>query len=456
MQKSEEATEDIKKEERLRCLSEASFEGIAVHEKGMIIEINRVFAEMFGYYYPEIIGMHALQLTAPESRDLVLQKIVSGYEGPYEAVCLRKDGSTFIAEVRGRSISYCGRMARVAAIRDITGNKQAEEELRKSHSNLSTLYSVSAAISRTISMDRLFDIVLETVTGLDIFNAERKGGIFIVEGSIMKLVSHLGHPDIFLDLHKDMKVGDCLCGLAAKTGEIIISKNSDDDMRHTVRYPGIHSHGHIIIPLKARYTIVGVLYLYLPADFDIDESMLNLLTSIGNQIGVAIDNAKLYEETRALSLLDPLTGLANRRMMDILFEKYLAGTQRSGTPLSVIMLDIDHFKKYNDTYGHDTGDKLLAQLGKLLLKEIREADLAVRYGGEEFLILLPETDLLKASETAERIRGFIESTLPTTVSIGVASYNLKIKKLGKIIKKADEALYMAKKKGRNRVEVAHV
>jgi diguanylate cyclase (GGDEF)-like protein/PAS domain S-box-containing protein len=445
---------DIRSKERFRCLSEASFEGIAIHDKGRIMEVNRAFAEMFGYKHPEIIGMHALQFTSPESRDSGLQNIVSGYEGPYETVCLRKDGSTFTAEIRGKSILYQGRMVKVTAIRDITGIKQAEEELRDSHLNLSTLYRVSAAITQTISLDKLFSIVLDTVTGLDLFNAERKGGIFIVEGNRMKLVSHLGHPDIFLKLHKDMKVGECLCGLAAKTGEIVISKNSDNDMRHTVRYPGIHSHGHIIIPLKARYMVVGVLYLYLPADFDIDESRLNLLTSIGNQIGIAIGNAKLYEETRALSLLDPLTGLANRRMMDILFEKYFAGTRRSGIPLSVIMLDIDHFKKYNDTHGHDSGDRLLAGLAKLLLNEIREADLAVRYGGEEFLILLPETDLIEASEISERIREAVEATLAITVSLGVASYNLKIKKQEKIIKKADEALYRAKKRGRNRVEVS--
>ncbi len=444
----------IENEERLRCLSEATFEGLAIHDKGRIIEVNNTFMEMFVYTYPEIIGMHVLQFAAPESHDSVLQNIVTGYEGPYEAICLRKNGSTFNAEIRSKNILYQGRLASVAAIRDITLIKKAEEELRTSNLNLSALYRVSSAIGQTINMASLFDIVLDTVTGLSIFNAERKGGIFIVEGNKMKLVSHLGHADIFLKLHKDMKVGECLCGLAVKTGEIIISKNSDNDNRHTIRYPGIHSHGHIIIPLKARYIVVGVLYLYLPADFDIDESRLNLLASIGNQIGIAIDNARLYEETKASSLLDPLTRLANRRMMDILFEKYCAGARRSGIPLSVIMLDIDHFKKYNDTYGHASGDRLLAGLGKLLLNVIREADLAVRYGGEEFLILLPETDLIGASEIAERIRGVVEATLAITASLGVASFNLRIEKQEMLIKKADEALYRAKMKGRNRVEVS--
>jgi PAS domain S-box-containing protein len=249
---------DIKSEERFRCLSEASSEGIAIHDKGRIMEVNNTFTEMFGYIHSEIIGRHMLEFTAPGSHDAGLQNILSGYEGPYETVCLRKDGSTFTAEIRGKSILYQGRMVKVTAIRDITGIKQAEEELRDSHLNLSTLYRVSAAITQTISLDKLFSIVLDTVTGLDLFNAERKGGIFIVEGNRMKLVSHLGHPDLFLKLHKDMKVGECLCGLAVKTGEIIISKDSDNDIRHTIKYPGIHSHGHIIIPLKARYMVVGV------------------------------------------------------------------------------------------------------------------------------------------------------------------------------------------------------
>lgn len=332
--------------------------------------------------------------------------------------------------------------------------KQAEEEVLISHSELLVLYKVSSAISQTIDTDKLFDIVLDTVTGLDILNLERKGGIFIVEGDRMKLVSHLGHPEVFLNLHKDMKVGDCLCGFAAKTGEIVISNNSDKDCRHTICYPEMTPHGHIIIPLKARDKVVGVLYLYLPTDFGIDESRLKLFTSIGNQIGVAIDNSRLYEETKKFSLHDPLTGLANRRLMDIMIEKSLARVRRFKTSLSVIMLDIDHFKKYNDTYGHTAGDNLLVQVAKLILKMTRQIDLAVRYGGEEFLVLLPETELTRASEVAERIRKTVEGKTVVTISLGVSSYHKGIEKEEDLIKKADEALYKAKQKGRNRVEIS--
>ncbi|MFQ5824810.1 MAG: PAS domain S-box protein [bacterium] len=119
-------------EERFRKLSEASFEGIAFHDKGNILEVNKNFAEMFGYELNEVIGMHALDFTAQESRDLVLKNIVSGYEKPYEVVGLRKDGSTFQIEVRGKAISYQGRVVRVTAIRDITERKKAEKALEES------------------------------------------------------------------------------------------------------------------------------------------------------------------------------------------------------------------------------------------------------------------------------------------------------------------------------------
>ncbi len=340
--------------------------------------------------------------------------------------------------------------------------KQATEEkvirhsikLEKINLELKSLYEVSQAISRSIDMDKLFTEILHTLTGMDIFKVEHKGGIFIVYGGMMKLVSHLGHSDAFLNLHKDMKVGDCLCGLAAKTGKIVISRNSFEDDRHSIRYPEMSSHGHIIVPLKAKNIIVGVMYLYLPADKDIDEDRVKLLLSIGNQIGIAIENSMLYEETKLLSLRDPLTGLANRRLMHIIFEKNLAEARRFKKPFSVIMLDIDDFKIYNDTKGHAAGDKLLSELATLISNEIRKVDLAVRYGGEEFLLLLHETDAKGALMVAEKIRTAVAAKLEVTISLGVSTYQFGSEEKDEIINKADRALYQAKQKGKNRVEVS--
>jgi two-component system cell cycle sensor histidine kinase/response regulator CckA len=120
-------------EERFRKLSEAANEGIVIHEQGRILEANHAMAEMYGYELPELIGRHALEFTAPESRDLVLHNIRSGYERSYEAVGLRKDGTTFPGEVQGKAIPYGGRLVRVTIIHDLTERKRLEEELRQAH-----------------------------------------------------------------------------------------------------------------------------------------------------------------------------------------------------------------------------------------------------------------------------------------------------------------------------------
>ena len=343
---------------------------------------------------------------------------------------------------------------------NIEERNRAEEQLRKqsaelkeTNSELLAFYEVSSAISRTMDMNELLSIVLNTVTGLGVLNIERKGGIFIIEGDKMKLVSHLGHSKAFLDLHKDMKIGDCLCGIVAETGEILISENSAEDIRHTIVYPDAVPHGHIIVPLKAINKLAGVLYLYLAPDFKIDERKVKMLVSLGNQIGMAIDNARLYEETKSLSLQDPLTGLANRRFMEIVMDRSFTRAKRYGHLLSVIMLDIDYFKKYNDTYGHSAGDQLLVDIAKIISGEMREVDVIVRYGGEEFLVMLPETEAEKAREAAERIRKAVESKVGVTVSLGVASYNKEMQTKEDLINRADMALYLAKQNGRNRVEM---
>lgn len=168
---------------------------------------------------------------------------------------------------------------------------------------------------------------------------------------------------------------------------------------------------------------------------------------------ISRENARLYEEARALSLRDSLTGCGNRRYMEIMLKKIFAESKRYGRHLSAIMLDIDYFKKYNDTYGHIAGDDLLVRLAAIISQEIRETDIVIRYGGEEFLIVLPETELQSALEVAERIRKEVETRGDVTVSLGVSAYGQEMKNKEALVSRADEALYQAKGAGRNRVVV---
>ncbi|MBI5694301.1 MAG: diguanylate cyclase [Nitrospirae bacterium] len=330
--------------------------------------------------------------------------------------------------------------------------EKAEKLLLRRHQNMSYLYDLSVILGSALSLERMLDDVMEAVMGLMVSQVEPRVSIFMVEGDMLRLASLTGHPAGSPHCGTDVRVGDCLCGLAAKTGEIIISTDSTDDDRHTFIHPGMTPHGHIAVPLKASDMVIGVLSLYMRPGTEIDEDKKRLLHIIGGQIGSAISNAKLYEETKALSLKDALTGLANRRMMDILLDKSFGRARRFGTPFSVIMMDIDFFKKYNDTYGHPAGDALLASIAGILLGEVREIDLVVRYGGEEFFVLLPDITVPEALVVAERIRAKVEAESGVTVSLGVSAYRDEVQSREDVVREADEALYRAKQGGRNRVE----
>ena len=347
------------------------------------------------------------------------------------------------------------------ARRSFFQQEQAEKEilrqsqhLQDKNSELSVFNDVAKALSGSLELKDLLPLLLETlINRLPVLNLENKGGIMLVDGEKMVLAAHLGHDDTFMELHKDISINDCLCGLAVRTGEIVISPNSHADSRHTICYGGMRPHGHIILPLKSAQKVVGVLYLYLPVDTELGEFKRNLLESIAVQVGMAIDNARLYAETKQKSLHDHLTGLANRRLMDISLQKAITQADRYDRHLCVAMMDIDFFKKYNDTKGHDAGDRLLVEIADIIAKNCRQSDLAARYGGEEFLLIMPESDISKAHLAAERIREIIEITLNVTISAGVAMYK-KGSSSAELIKAADMALYKAKGNGRNRVESA--
>lgn len=165
--------------------------------------------------------------------------------------------------------------------------------------------------------------------------------------------------------------------------------------------------------------------------------------------------AMMHEQAEALSLHDHLTGLGNRRLLDIHFERAFALANRYAKDLALIMLDVDHFKLYNDSNGHQAGDQALVMLAGIIRTQLRETDLAFRYGGEEFLLLLPEIDRETGQQVAEKLRLAVEVDTDITISLGVTAYRAGATIDG-MIREADEALYMAKQQGRNRVVRAEV
>jgi diguanylate cyclase (GGDEF)-like protein len=222
-------------------------------------------------------------------------------------------------------------------------------------------------------------------------------------------------------------------------------------------------HRHLCVPMVAQGEMLGVLTLL--NESDISSEYREIAIAASEQISLAMSNLRLQETLRTQSLRDPLTGLFNRRYLEASFEREIQRAERRQLPLSVLMLDIDHFKQFNDTHGHDAGDTLLAQFGALLGRVVRSEDVCCRYGGEEFTILMPEADAEQALKRAEEICAAVRSldvqhrNLPlgqVTVSIGVATFGEHGRTPDELMRNADNALYLAKNSGRDRSVLAEV
>jgi diguanylate cyclase (GGDEF)-like protein len=229
-----------------------------------------------------------------------------------------------------------------------------------------------------------------------------------------------------------------------------------------VKVSNQHDSSFLCIPLMAQNDIYGLLYLEIVEDgsslFTEDKRLL--INAFAELTALALANVRLRENLRYQSIRDPLTGLYNRRYLEDFLFKQIHQAQRAQAPVSILMLDLDHFKKINDTYGHDAGDAVLKELGRILQSDIRGDDIATRYGGEEFIVLFYNTDAETAKNRAESLRLSVsmlqvkygaQQVGPITISIGISVYPNDGKNPLELIDAADKALYSAKNTGRNRV-----
>ena len=217
---------------------------------------------------------------------------------------------------------------------------------------------------------------------------------------------------------------------------------------------------HLTLPLAVEEEVIGCISLNSNQPNAYEAQDLQFFSVIGYQMAATLKHFQRFSSIKDMAIYDKLTGLCNRRHFE---EKMKVEAQKSfgkHLPLSVIMVDIDHFKKVNDTFGHPEGDMILREVASVLKKSVREKDTVARYGGEEFILILPEARLEAASLIAERIRRQVENTLfdvgkahlNLTVSLGISNYPVhRAGSDGELIKMADLALYEAKRRGRNLV-----
>jgi len=211
------------------------------------------------------------------------------------------------------------------------------------------------------------------------------------------------------------------------------------------------------IPLKIRDKIIGVLDIESLRIDDFPKSVRNLLVALGAQIAVAIERSRLFEETKRLSTEDPLTGAINRRIMEEKLTEQISEAKLNDEEFAILFLDLDNFKEFNDSYGHQIGDEGLKSLVNTIKESLLESDLLGRYGGDEFISILPNTDMQRAVQVAtQMLKGVRENELlkGLTLSIGIGVFPHDGKDLVGLVRYADNACYLAKEKGGNRVEFA--
>ena len=331
----------------------------------------------------------------------------------------------------------------------------ARDQLRA----ITAVQAVSQTVSSSLELEQIFQTVLETLQNTFGYNFV---SIYLLDGEVLRLGAQIGYaPD---QVYTEIPITNGVAGRAVKSRQVQFIPD-------IAREPGFLRASHeveseICVPLLKEGTALGVLNIESERGHPLTETDITLLTSFAGQVAVAVENARLHGQVKSLALTDGLTGLANRRAFDYALESEVARVARYGPPLSLIIIDIDSFKLYNDTWGHPAGDARLRAIADLLRANVRNPDIAARYGGEEFALLLPFTDKAGAMLLAERLRYAAEANSPRgftangstsghTLSIGVASFPEDGTTSAQLLFAADNAELMAKRLGKNRVEPAN-
>lgn len=335
------------------------------------------------------------------------------------------------------------------------------DSLQKQIDALRDLIEVAKTVVSTLDLDTLLQAIMVSA----MHYAETPAGSVALYDSKNKELSLHAHSGLSAEFIKVERWNVTPGGLTEQilgSGEIFIISNTEaTPFFHNpiALNEGIKS--LICVPLLFQNDIVGILYLddFVPREFD--RGKLELLSILASFAALAIHNARLHNKTKLMAITDFLTGLYNHRYFQQIFAQELGRARRYQKQLSVIILDIDDFKTFNDRFGHSVGDRVLIAIGEIINRSLRKVDFAFRYGGEEFVILLPETALDNAILTAERLRERIadEAFLAVpeadgnriTVSAGVACYPENGTKREDLFSLMDSYLYKAKSMGKNKV-----
>ena len=461
-------------EGRFRALIEQAAVGVAEIEMGTgrFYTVNRRLCEMVGRTEEELLATTFLAITHPEDLDLHKEKtalLVAGKIGHYtlEKRYLRSDGEIIWVNITVSPLWRPGEIPgrNMVVVEDITERKRVREENERHSRQLAALHETSVELMAELDLTTVLQFI--TRRALDLIGGTNcHCYLYRQEGDLMERVASAGR-----ELTPEKKIrqrNEGFVGHVWATGVPLLVNDYRSWPGRKREYDALPSRALVGAPIRWGDELLGIIdtMAYLPHQYT--QTDLDILDMFAAQAAIAIRNARLYNKIEQVSITDELTGLLNRRGFSQFGEREFERSLRFNRPLAALMLDIDHFKGINDTHGHSAGDQVLRALADCFHRNKRGIDVEGRYGGEEFVLLLPETFLPGAGQIAERLRQSVADlsipvcrancdtssvNLRITVSVGVAQMSTDIPSLDALIDRADQALYRAKGSGRNCVVV---
>jgi diguanylate cyclase (GGDEF)-like protein/PAS domain S-box-containing protein len=463
-------------EARYRRLFETAKDGILIldGDTGRITDVNPFLQDMLGYTKTELMGKALWEIgpvkDIPASQDAMRELQRNEYiryeDIPLETKAGERRQVEFVSNVylvNGWRVIQCN-------IRDITERKHAEaqvlatndellalvNELRWRDRQMQLMNRMNELLQSCITRDEAYRVI--TLSAADLF-PEQNGCLAILHArdQHLEVVARWG-TEVFMESF--FSLDDCW---ALRLGQIheVIDLEAGLLCRHFKHPP---QGGYLCLPLTVQGEMLGVLSL-IDNTVQKDEhppGLRQLAVTVGETIKLSLSNLKLRDELRRQAIHDPLTGLFNRRYLDETLPRELNRAQRRSTPLCIVMLDIDGFKQFNDSFGHGPGDSLLREFGRVLRERLRKSDISCRYGGDEFVLVLPDSSITDTQERVEQIRVFIKDLQihyggqrvgMITLSAGIAQAPEHGTAESELLRAADEAMYIAKQAGGDRVAV---
>jgi diguanylate cyclase (GGDEF)-like protein/PAS domain S-box-containing protein len=464
--------------ELFTALTQSSPIGIYIVRDGKLQYVNHQFERIMGYNADELLSTTSLNYIYPEDREPVrinaVNTLKSGICQPYEFRVVTKSGQIkWILETL-ISIRYQGERASLGNFMDITESKRMEEETCQANEKLTLMVKRLEEQQRQTAILTEMRDMLQACTKMEetapiIMGFMKKlfpksqGALFLLSNSRSDLESTVTWGDFPKDSESNIFTPDACWGLRRGRAHVVDDINIGPICPHLKQ---TQASPYVCLPLMAKGDILGLLHLKSSSDTkDLEQDhtitdLREMAVTLSEYLSLSIANVKLSESLSMQSIQDPQSGLYNRRFMEESLQREILRAARKQAHIGIIMADLDHFKKFNDVYGHAAGDKIISQMGKLLKDKFRGSDIACRFGGEEFLVILPESSPEDTYKRADFLReeikkmelvfqGQILGTV--TMSMGVAAYPVHGIRMEEILRIADTALYKAKQEGRDRV-----